>query len=86
MKDIEFLSRKYNFKIIEDAAHALGGKHSNGLNIGSCKFSNISGFSLHPVKSIAAGEGGIIPTNNENYYKKLNRLRSHGINKVKIHF
>ena len=81
MKDIEFLSRKYNFKIIEDAAHALGGKHSNGLNIGSCKFSNISGFSLHPVKSIAAGEGGIITTNNENYYKKLNRLRSHGINK-----
>lgn len=81
MEDIEFLSKKYNFKIIEDAAHALGGKHLNGLNIGSCKFSDISGFSLHPVKSIATGEGGIITTNNENYYKKLIRLRSHGINK-----
>lgn len=86
MKDIEFLSKKYNFKIIEDAAHALGGKHQDGSSIGSCKYSDVAGFSLHPVKSIAAGEGGIITTNNENYYKKLVRLRSHGINKNKDPF
>jgi UDP-4-amino-4,6-dideoxy-N-acetyl-beta-L-altrosamine transaminase len=81
MDDIKFLSKKYNFKIIEDAAHALGANHSDGTKVGSCKFSDIAGFSLHPVKSIAAGEGGMITTNNENYYKKLIRLRSHGINK-----
>ena len=40
------------------------------------------GFSFHPVKSIAAGEGGMITTNNKNFYRKLLRLRSHGINKL----
>ena len=81
MDDINFLSKAHNFKIIEDAAHALGATHSDGTKVGSCKFSDIAGFSLHPVKSIAAGEGGMITTNNENYYKRLIRLRSHGINK-----
>ena len=41
----------------------------------------MTGFSFHPVKSIAAGEGGMITTNSEEIYKKLLRLRSHGINK-----
>ena len=48
----------------------------------SCKYSDCTVFSLHPVKSIAAGEGGIITTNNLNIYRKLLRLRSHGINKL----
>ena len=39
-------------------------------------------FSLHPVKAIAAGEGGVITTNDENIYRRLLRLRSHGINKL----
>ena len=81
MDDIKFLSKKYNFKIIEDAAHALGANHSDGSKVGSCKFSDIAGFSMHPVKSIAAGEGGVITTNNEELYKKFIRMRSHGINK-----
>lgn len=81
MKDIQYLSQKYEFKILEDAAHALGAKHHDGTQVGSCMYSDISGFSLHPVKSIAAGEGGIMTTNNLNYYKRLVRLRSHGINK-----
>ena len=81
MNEIHYLSQKYGFKILEDSAHALGGQHHDGNKIGSCKHSDLSGFSLHPVKPIAAGEGGIITTNNTSYYKKLVRLRSHGINK-----
>ena len=81
MEAIQYLSDKYGFKILEDAAHALGAKHHDGSKIGSCNYSDLAGFSLHPVKSIAAGEGGIITTNNTAYYEKMIRLRSHGINK-----
>ena len=82
MESISFIAKKYNISIIEDAAHALGAKYSDGSKVGSCKFSIMTGFSFHPVKSIAAGEGGMITTNNKKIYKKLIRLRSHGINKL----
>ena len=42
----------------------------------------MTGFSFHPVKSIAAGEGGMITTNSKKLYKKILKLRSHGINKL----
>ncbi len=69
-------------KIIEDAAHALGASYSNGKKVGSCENSDMTVFSFHPVKSITTGEGGMITTNSESLYKKLLRLRSHGINKL----
>ena len=75
-------ARSYGKKIVEDAAHGLGGTYLNGDKIGSCKYSDCTVFSLHPVKSIAAGEGGVVTTNNKEIYKKLLRLRSHGINKL----
>ena len=75
------LASKYGFKILEDSAHALGSQLSENQKIGCCEFSDISVFSLHPVKSIAAGEGGVITTNSEDIYRSLLRLRSHGINK-----
>lgn len=81
MQEIKKIADKNNSIIIEDAAHALGAKYSCGSMVGSCKYSDMTGFSFHPVKSIAAGEGGMITTNNEEIYKKLLRLRSHGINK-----
>ena len=81
MKRLKLLSEKYNFKIIEDAAHALGSAYIDGKNVGSSYYSDATVFSLHPVKSITAGEGGVITTNNKKIYKKLLRLRSHGINK-----
>jgi len=81
LERLALLSSKFGFKIIEDAAHALGSEQRNGRRIGSCDFSDISVFSLHPVKSIAAGEGGVITTNNKDIYRSLLRLRSHGINK-----
>jgi dTDP-4-amino-4,6-dideoxygalactose transaminase len=83
---IKDLSLKYNFKIIEDAAHSFGGKYNNKFKIGSCKFSDLTVFSFHPVKTITTGEGGVITTNNKEYYLKLLRLRSHGINKLDDNF
>lgn len=73
--------KDHNISIIEDAAHALGSRYLSGEMVGSCKYSDLCVFSLHPVKLVAAGEGGVITTNNKNLYKKLLRLRSHGINK-----
>lgn len=78
MKKINKLSKKYKFKIIEDASHALGAKFGKE-QIGNCKFSNITVFSLHPVKMITTGEGGIITTNDKILYKKILSLRDHGI-------
>jgi UDP-4-amino-4,6-dideoxy-N-acetyl-beta-L-altrosamine transaminase len=82
MKKIKFLSIKYKFSIIEDCAHALGGMYDVKNKVGSCKYSDISVFSFHPVKTITTGEGGMITTNNKKIYKKLLRYRSHGINKL----
>ncbi len=78
MKKIQELSKKYKFKIIEDASHALGAVY-HGTNIGACKYSDITVFSLHPVKIITTGEGGIATTNDEKIFKKINALRTHGI-------
>lgn len=86
MLELKELSNEYNFKIIEDAAHALGGHHQDGSKVGSCKFSDITVFSMHPVKSITSGEGGIVTTNDKEIYLRLLRLRSHGINKLDDQF
>lgn len=77
-----FQSFRKKIKIVEDAAHAMGSKYLCGSMVGSCKYSDLCVFSLHPVKTIAAGEGGIITTNSYEIYKRLLRLRSHGINKA----
>jgi dTDP-4-amino-4,6-dideoxygalactose transaminase len=72
------LSQEFNFQIIEDASHAIGGKYQNKL-IGSCLYSDITIFSFHPVKIITTGEGGMAVTNSKEYAKKMQLLRSHGI-------
>jgi len=67
--------------VIEDAAHALGASYPDGRRVGCCAHSLMTVFSFHPVKSIATGEGGMIMTNSKDVYRRLVRLRSHGINK-----
>lgn len=82
MPAIKLLADNAGAVIIEDAAHALGGSYPEGGKVGSCLYSLMTVFSFHPVKAIAAGEGGMITTNDEATYRKLLRLRSHGINKL----
>jgi perosamine synthetase len=86
MESIYKLSMKKEIKIVEDAAHALGASYQCGAKVGSCKYSDMTVFSFHPVKSITTGEGGMITTNSQDLYKKLLRLRSHGINKLDDEF
>lgn len=78
MKKIFELSKKYNFKIIEDASHALGGEYLN-KKVGSCHYSDITVFSFHPIKMITTGEGGAAITNDPEISKKLKLFRTHGI-------
>ncbi|MDA9322361.1 UDP-4-amino-4,6-dideoxy-N-acetyl-beta-L-altrosamine transaminase [Gammaproteobacteria bacterium] len=78
MKKIHALSKRYGFKVIEDASHGIGGKYDNE-NIGCCTYSDITVFSFHPVKIITTGEGGMATTNNPEYASQMNLLRSHGV-------
>jgi UDP-4-amino-4,6-dideoxy-N-acetyl-beta-L-altrosamine transaminase len=78
MAGIHALSQQYGFKIIEDASHAIGG-HYKGEPIGSCRYSDITVFSFHPVKIITTGEGGMALTKDLILANKMIRLRSHGI-------
>lgn len=78
MKAISLLASTYNFKVIEDASHAIGAYY-NGRPVGCCEFSDISIFSFHPVKIITTGEGGAAVTNNPMLAEKMRSLRSHGV-------
>lgn len=80
MNSIQKLAVKYNFKVIEDASHALGAKY-NSKQIGSCDYSDICVFSFHPVKIITTAEGGMATTNNKELAEKMSLLRSHFITK-----
>jgi UDP-4-amino-4,6-dideoxy-N-acetyl-beta-L-altrosamine transaminase len=77
------LADEYDMWIIEDACHAPGGFFVNESGLkqrcGQGVNADLAIFSFHPVKHIAAGEGGMISTNDENLYNKLRNLRSHGI-------
>ena len=78
MLAIHNLSKRYGFKIIEDASHAIGSFY-NKIKVGSCTHSDITVFSFHPVKIITTAEGGMALTNDDDIADKLFRLRTHGI-------
>ncbi len=78
MARIHALAQRYDFKIIEDASHAIGGKYRDEP-IGNCRYSDISIFSFHPVKIITTAEGGMAMTKDAQLAKKMQLLRSHGI-------
>jgi len=85
--DLEFLGtlrQKFGFKVVEDAAHATGAS-LGGEPVGSCRWSDLCVFSFHAVKIITTGEGGMVTTNSPELYKKLCRLRTHGITRDPQH-
>ena len=81
-KEIWHLSKKFKFKVLEDASHSIGARHY-GEKVGSCRWSHITVFSFHPVKIITTGEGGIATTNSSAYEKKMRIFRDNGIKRFK---
>jgi UDP-4-amino-4,6-dideoxy-N-acetyl-beta-L-altrosamine transaminase len=78
---LKHLKETYNIIILEDNCHAIGANY-NGIKAGSCKNSDVSIFSFHPVKHITTGEGGAVTTNSKVLYEKLLSLRNHGMIKT----
>ncbi len=76
LDEIRAICKEHKLVLIEDAAHAIGTKYK-GEPVGS--IADMTTFSFHPVKTVTGGEGGAITTNDEQLYRKLMRLRSHGI-------
>jgi UDP-4-amino-4,6-dideoxy-N-acetyl-beta-L-altrosamine transaminase len=73
------LARAAGAAIIEDAAHAIGGQDAEGRPVGACPLSDGATFSFHPVKTLAAGEGGAITLNDPARAQRMRRLRNHGV-------
>lgn len=73
---IRAICKEHNLILIEDAAHSIGTRY-NGQPVGS--IADMTTFSFHPVKTVTAGEGGAVMTNDEALYRKLRLYRSHGI-------
>lgn len=78
MQAISALAKRYGFKVIEDASHAIGSKYQCEF-IGNSRYSDITVFSFHPVKIITTAEGGMALTNSAELAEKMALLRSHGI-------
>lgn len=80
MLRIRELGDRYGFAIIEDASHAVGARYL-GEPVGSCRYSDITIFSFHPVKIITTAEGGLALTNDHGLAQRMELLRTHGISR-----
>ncbi|MBO4883228.1 MAG: UDP-4-amino-4,6-dideoxy-N-acetyl-beta-L-altrosamine transaminase [Lachnospiraceae bacterium] len=74
--EIRAICDEFGLVFIEDAAHSIGSSY-NGKMVGN--IADMTCFSFHPVKTVTAGEGGAILTNNDEFYKKLVLAHTHGI-------
>jgi UDP-4-amino-4,6-dideoxy-N-acetyl-beta-L-altrosamine transaminase len=72
------LAREFGVRVLEDASHAIGASR-HGEPVGSCRWSDVTVFSFHPVKIITSGEGGMALCNDAQVAERLHELRSHGI-------
>ena len=85
MREIDRISKKYKIPVIEDACQSILGEFENKK---AGTWGKLGTFSLHPLKNINVwSDGGVITTNNKNFYEKLKLLRNHGLisrDKVKI--
>lgn len=86
VKNFYKMKKKFKCFLIEDCCHSLGGMYSKKKQeyVGNCKYSDLSTFSFHPVKTITTGEGGMVTTNNSNFALKSKLFRNHGIIKKNI--
>jgi len=99
LEKISNIAKSHNLLVIEDASHALGAEYrcssqlsthhsqlDKWIKVGNCKYSDITIFSFHPIKSITTGEGGAVLTNNKELYERLVMFRQHGVTKDKTKF
>lgn len=85
MPEVHRIAQQRGWRVVEDAAHALGASYrddSREIAVGACAHSDLCEFSFHPVKHITTGEGGAVTTNDESLYRAMLRFRSHGITRV----
>ena len=85
MEAIGGLARRFGFRVIEDASHAIGGRYRN-QPVGDCRFSDITVFSFHPVKIITTAEGGMALTNDAELSRRMALLRTHGVSRDPAQF
>lgn len=76
LDSLRSICQEHHLILIEDGAHSIGTKYK-GVPIGA--IADMTTFSFHPVKTVTAGEGGAILTDDEEFYKKLILFRAHGI-------
>lgn len=80
MREIGRLSEEFDFSVIEDASHAIGGRYLD-RPVGDCRYASITVFSFHPVKIVTTGEGGMAVTNSAELATRMRLLRSHGVSR-----
>ncbi|KAA1054054.1 UDP-4-amino-4,6-dideoxy-N-acetyl-beta-L-altrosamine transaminase [Azospirillum argentinense] len=83
MAGLGALAVRHGLAVIEDACHAIGSvdmtPDGRALPVGSGAFGTLTAFSFHPVKTVAAGEGGAVTTNDADLAARLRRFRNHGM-------
>ena len=83
MAGISSIARAHGLRVVEDACHAIGGTYDvadgGAVSIGSCRHSDMSVFSFHPVKTVTMGEGGAVTTNDDGLAHRLRLAHNHGM-------
>jgi UDP-4-amino-4,6-dideoxy-N-acetyl-beta-L-altrosamine transaminase len=83
------LSKRYNFKVIEDASHSVGSEYIYNEKLykcGDCSHADLVVFSFHPVKTVTAGEGGMVLTNDDELAKRVRMYANHGMEREYLNF
>lgn len=83
--DIAAVAREWDASVVEDACHAIGGRYS-GERVGACRHAAATAFSLHPVKTITMGEGGVTTTNDAALAERMRLFRNHGMTRDPAQF
>ena len=78
MAAIGALAKSRGLRVIEDAAHAIGSLYADGTPVGNCRYSDMTVFSFHPVKTVTCAAGGAVTTNDPELYRRLVLFLVHG--------